>query len=290
MIGTALIGYGYWGKILSRYIEDSNLFDLQHIVVRSLPGGSEKFTTNLQKVLDDPKIKAVVIATPHQTHFDLAVSCLLAGKHVLCEKPLTSSTREAEHLRYLSYTQEKCLETNYLFTFSPGFAHIHKYLRQMECPDKMMFTMQQAGKIYPDANVFEVLGCHLMAVVLYLFGNDKPLDIQFNHLFKNKINLTQAGKIHLTHDGFSVEIQVSLMADEKLRTFQAIGPQYEIQFDFISGKMEITENGITTKLTFDEGHNIRYGLEHFYAAISKTAASNIEDSVIIARWLEQSRI
>src|SRR5690242_5751304 len=103
MINVGVIGYGYWGPNLVRnFIENGHcrvvsVCDLSPdrlALVRSRYQGVET-TTDASELIGNPQIDAVAIATPVSHHYRLAMEALKAGKHVLVEKPLTSSTEEA---------------------------------------------------------------------------------------------------------------------------------------------------------------------------------------------------
>jgi len=57
-------------------------------------------TTNLEDIIADPQINAVVVATPAESHRQVAVACLLAGKNVFVEKTLASNSNDAENSRW----------------------------------------------------------------------------------------------------------------------------------------------------------------------------------------------
>lgn len=60
--------------------------------------GAERATTSSSDVIDDPSVDAVVVATPHDTHADLVVAALGAGRHVFCEKPLGLTDGELDRI------------------------------------------------------------------------------------------------------------------------------------------------------------------------------------------------
>src|SRR6195952_1099878 len=103
-VGVAVVGAGYWGPNLLRNflacdrtwiwsVCDLDLERAQRVVGRY---SSINVTDDLAQVLDDDRIEAVAIATPARTHRAIAEACLRAGKHVLVEKPLALSSRDAE--------------------------------------------------------------------------------------------------------------------------------------------------------------------------------------------------
>ena len=71
-------------------------------------------------VLEDPAIDAVVVATPMRTHYRLVRDALLAGKHVLCEKPLCETAKEAEELVELAADNDRLLMVGHVFLFNPA--------------------------------------------------------------------------------------------------------------------------------------------------------------------------
>ena len=105
-IRIGLIGFGYWGPNIARNLSDSDLFELEYIADESelqRSRASKKFpSTNIvataDRIINDPSIDAVAIVTPPESHFQLAKASLLAGKHVLIEKPVTTKSADALEL------------------------------------------------------------------------------------------------------------------------------------------------------------------------------------------------
>ena len=77
-------------------------------------------TTNWEEAFTNKWVDAVVIATPATTHFPIARQCLLMGKHVLVEKPLTTSIEDAEALVRLAQQQERVLMVGHTFLYNAG--------------------------------------------------------------------------------------------------------------------------------------------------------------------------
>jgi predicted dehydrogenase len=117
-----LIGLGYWGPKLARNLESLPQASLE--IVADLSPASLKrakqerpWITTTDKIEDvfTSNVDAVVIATPVSTHFELARTALLHGKHVLVEKPLTASVAEAEELVALARQQNRILLVGHTF-------------------------------------------------------------------------------------------------------------------------------------------------------------------------------
>lgn len=105
-VGAAVVGAGYWGPNLIRNFlacDDTWLWtvcDREVERARKVVGRytSIRVTENYDEVLADPRIEAVAIATPAATHYDLAMRAIAAGKHVLLEKPMATSSADAQEI------------------------------------------------------------------------------------------------------------------------------------------------------------------------------------------------
>src|SRR5919107_5445568 len=106
MITIGVIGCGYWGPNLIRNFAENERAQLRWIcdtderrlgaIGRRYP--ATRTAADYRQLLADPELAAVVIATPVATHYRFAKEALAAGKHVLIEKPFTTSAREGEEL------------------------------------------------------------------------------------------------------------------------------------------------------------------------------------------------
>jgi predicted dehydrogenase len=103
MLHAAIIGLGWWGKELVRSVQDRSEFIRFSRAVTLQPGPTLEFAaetglvlgTSYEDVLADPKIDAVVLATPHTLHRRQADAAAARGKHVFCEKPFALSLADA---------------------------------------------------------------------------------------------------------------------------------------------------------------------------------------------------
>ena len=95
-INAAIVGLGRWGELLVSSVDDSDIIQFTAAVTRT-PAKAKAFcaernmklSDQLDNVLNDDSIGALVIATPHSQHFDQLMAAAKAGKHVYCEKPWT---------------------------------------------------------------------------------------------------------------------------------------------------------------------------------------------------------
>jgi predicted dehydrogenase len=135
-VGVAIVGLGYWGPNLVRNLHELReaeivwACDLREEALATLasryPGVPR--TTSFDEVLGDPAVEGVLIATPVSTHYELALAALTAGKHVLVEKPLAASSREALDLLEAAAERGLVLMPGHTFLYSPPVKLIHDVL------------------------------------------------------------------------------------------------------------------------------------------------------------------
>jgi predicted dehydrogenase len=123
---VGLVGLGYWGPNLARNFDSLTrltwLCDLDDRLRASF--GSRypraRVTADFEELLADPDLDAVVIATPVPTHYTLARRALVAGKHVLVEKPPAMKGAEMDELVSLAEERDLVLMPGHLLLYHPG--------------------------------------------------------------------------------------------------------------------------------------------------------------------------
>lgn len=108
--------------VAARKLEDAKAFAKQY--------GVEKAYQGYQAMFDDPEIDAVYIATPHNFHFENAKDAINAGKHVLCEKPITISSKEFTELSELAKARGVFLMEAMWTYFLPALKQAKKWLSE----------------------------------------------------------------------------------------------------------------------------------------------------------------
>ena len=126
MFKVGVIGCGYWGPNLIRnftQISRSDVIrvaDLNEDRLQHMKGLYPKIvtTTNYREIISDPDIDIVAVATPVHTHHKFAREAISAKKHVFVEKPIASSSEEAEDLIFLSKKNDVKLMVGHTFLFT----------------------------------------------------------------------------------------------------------------------------------------------------------------------------
>ena len=119
------MGCGNWGKNLIRVLHELDyLHSVCDIDPHKAASYSEQFNVphdNFEKLLANPDVQAIFIATPSTTHYELAKKCLLADKHIFVEKPLAISIDDACHLYELATQKNRILMVGHLLQYHLAF-------------------------------------------------------------------------------------------------------------------------------------------------------------------------
>ena len=184
MIKVGLAGLGYWGPNLARNFDD--LADLAWLCdvsadVLGVYGArypNATTTSRFDDLLDDSSLKAVVIATPVPTHFELARRALAAGKHVFVEKPPALSGGEADELVAIAAERELVLLPGHLLLYHPAVAKLRELIASGELGEMLYIygNRQNLGQIRKDENALWSLGVHDLSVILDLVG-EEPTEV-----------------------------------------------------------------------------------------------------------------
>jgi predicted dehydrogenase len=181
-IGLAVIGAGYWGPNLVRTaiatpaLQLERLCDLDKQRAQAVLGRytTVNATTSYEHVLNDPAVSAVAIATPAATHFDLVRAALEAGKHVLVEKPLTSSVSEAVKLADLAEQSGLVLMCDHTYCYTPAVRRIRELIRDGEIGEVQYVDSVRInlGLVQPDVDVLWDLAPHDLSILDFVLPED----------------------------------------------------------------------------------------------------------------------
>ena len=183
-LNVALIGYGYWGPNIARILDESDISQLTHcsdLLSTSLKQIKQRYpqikvTKRYKDILKNDSIAAVFIVTPTKTHFQIAMDCLMAKKHVFIEKPLTFSVEDAKQLIKIAKKNKCILAVGHLFLFNPAVKYIKKIIDDgtLGIIRYLHFQRRNLGPARKDVNVLWDLAPHDISMLLY-FIKEKPL-------------------------------------------------------------------------------------------------------------------
>ena len=239
-IGTAVIGYGYWGPNLARNLGERSELDLALLCDREEPQRAAfarrfpgiRTTPNLEDVLSDPAVEAVVIATPPQTHYAIAKAALEAGKHVLVEKPLATKLAHACELAEIAESKECVLMPGHTFVYSPAVNAVRDLIRAGEVGDVHFVTSSRMnlGKYTVDGVVCD-LAPHDLSILLYWL--EQPVvRVAASGSSVLREGVAETAFLTFTFErGQTANVQISWLAPRKLRQMIVVGSKRMVQYD-----------------------------------------------------------
>jgi predicted dehydrogenase len=182
-IGVAVVGYGYWGVNLARNVAAAATTSLVGVADpseerRTLATTNHPEVTtwsDLDGMLADDRVEAVVIATPASTHVTLAVTAIEAGRDVLVEKPLAETAADAEKLRDLAADRGRVLMVGHTFLYSPPVLRLKELIGAGDLGAVQYLYSQRLslGRIRRDCNALWNFAPHDVSIMLHLL--DEPV-------------------------------------------------------------------------------------------------------------------
>ncbi|WP_152392837.1 oxidoreductase [Paenibacillus guangzhouensis] len=210
-INVGIVGYGLSGEVfhapLIQSIEGMEVLKIvssdPHKVRRKFP--DMEVVSSIEDLLSDERIDLVVITSPNSTHYSFAKQSLLAGKHVIVEKPFVIHTEEAKDLIETANGQNKllsvfhnrrwdndfqtvkhCIESDAMGEVYLYEAHFDRYR-----PEVRERWREQIG---PGSGMLYDLGSHLIDQALYLFGN--PISV-YGDVFAQRVGSSVDDYFHI---------------------------------------------------------------------------------------------
>ncbi|MGQ9626219.1 MAG: Gfo/Idh/MocA family protein [Anaerolineae bacterium] len=258
-VKVAVVGCGYWGPNLARNFHQLSTAELKaccDLDCEKLKQMGELYpwaslTDDYSKILASPDIEAVALATPARTHYELARQALLAGKHILVEKPLAMNAAQAEELIALAQKQSLVLMVGHTFEYNPAVLKIKELIASGHIGRiyYIYSTRVNLGRVQSDVNALWSIAPHDISILLYILGemprkvsawganylSDRVEDVVF-------VNLDFPGGV-LGH------VHASWLDPSKVRCMTIVGSEKMIVYDDVAseGRVKIYDKGIYRK-------------------------------------------
>jgi predicted dehydrogenase len=239
-IGVAVVGCGYWGPNLARNLSEAPDFRLHALCdqdphpLRSLRRRHPEAHAvgDFEELLADDGVEAIVIATPPRTHAALARRALLAGKHVLVEKPLATSLADGIEIADLATDLGLTLMPGHTFVYSPAVNVVHKLIHEDVIGDIHFVTSSRMnlGKYQSDGVVCD-LAPHDLSILLYWLGQP-VVEVSASGSCVFRENVPETAFLTLTFaSGTTANVQLSWLAPRKVRQMIVVGSRRMVQYD-----------------------------------------------------------
>ena len=259
MLNLAIVGVGYWGPNLVRnfsMVEDVNLTtvcDLDRarlqLVKKQYP--TVNLTTSFDEVIGDPGVEAIVLALPVGVHYEFAKKALEAGKHLLVEKPLCTTTAEADELVEIAAKKKLVLLVGHTFIYNAAVAKLKQLITEGTLGDLYYIYSQRLnlGRVRSDINTMWNLAPHDVSIVLHCLEKE-PVRVSARGLIQLQKNIEDVVFLVLEFDdGLIAHIQNSWLDPNKIRKMTVVGSKKMAVYDDVSAdaKIQIYDKGIDRK-------------------------------------------
>ena len=249
VLNVAVVGCGYWGPNLIRNFASlpqcrvSHVCDINHERLSRMHEQYPKAraTSRFEDIMSDSTVDAVVVATPPETHFPLAKSALLAGKHVFVEKPLALSSGHCRELMQLAADMRRVLMPGHTYVYHPAVIKIKEIIDSGLLGELLHVRSQRLsfGLFQTGVDVAWDLAPHDLSIILYLLGRN-PTGVSsqgFGHLVDQRDD-TVSMMLHF-EESLSVHLHCSWLSPVKTRQMVFIGTRAMLLFDDIEAESKL---------------------------------------------------
>lgn len=256
-LGVAIIGCGYWGVNYVRVFSElpgahvAAICEADgerlHEIGRRYPEAT--LTRTVDQAINLDHVDAVVICTGATTHYQVARQCLLAGKHVLIEKPLATDVTDARKLIDLAERCGVTLMVGHTFMYNAGIHKIKRYIDQGDLGHVRYLYARRTnlGPIRRDVNALWDLAPHDISIFNYLIGSNP----QWVSAVGMKVLGNAREDVGFASVGYPGDIvanvHVSWVDPNKVRDLVVVGSDKRVAFDDVNAteRIKVFEKGVT---------------------------------------------
>lgn len=312
---VAVIGCGYWGKNLVRNfaqlralacICDTNKTTLQ---TQALLYPGIRLTMQFDDVLEDPDLRAVVIATPAALHYELVKQAVVNGKDVFVEKPLALRYFQGEELVDLARANGAVLMIGHILEYHPAVTLLRQVIQRGELGRiRYIYSNRlNLGKVRQEENILWSFAPHDISVICSLLESEPTMvsALGGNYLQDGIADVTVTNL--LFEGGVRAHIFVSWLHPFKEQKLVIIGDKKMAVFNdtIEEGKLKIYDKGIEWRngfpvarqtaesiLFFEHSEPLSVECQHFLNCIEnrKQPLTNGESALKVLKVLECSQL
>jgi predicted dehydrogenase len=268
-----IIGLGHWGPNHLRIF--NSIADCEVVAaadqsparidrLRSVAPSASWYTSH-EDLLADPEVDAVVVATPTKTHYAVVDAALRAGKHVLCEKPLCTDSREGELLVALARSQGLILMVGHIFLFNSGILKVKELISGGSIGSLRYISAVRTnlGPVRSDVNAAYDLASHDIAVFNWIIGSE-PVEVQAMGAAFLQPGIEDVAVVTLRYPGnVLASIQCSWLDPKKVRQMTFVGSRKMVSWDdlALSNPVAVYDKSVeTNREVSDYGEHLRLSM------------------------------
>jgi len=271
-VKLAVLGAGYWGTKLSKeyagietttgdarlsYVIDSSQQALERVrkeIGQVYPSNSARYSSSLGEVLDNPEIEAVHIALPNQFHYDIGRQALEAGKHVLIEKPVALTSREAFKLARLSEEKGLVLQVGHVFRFNNAVRTVRELIRSRRLGKMYYANLSWATYMKPlprDRDIVFDLAPHPVDILNHLL-EEWPISVDAigDSFVQGRENCEEVATVNLEFpDRILAHLYLSWIDHgAKERTIRVICEKGTVTCDALAQKVKLDQDNTSVEI------------------------------------------
>jgi len=257
---VAVLGCGYWGKNLVRNFHALGALkrvcdpdpDGQKRAEAAAPG--VPFSADISHALDDPDIDGIVIAAPAAQHATLCKQALLAGKDVLCEKPLALRLSDAREVAALAADRDLVLMVGHILEYHPAILKLRDLVAEGAVGEiRYVYSNRlNLGKVRREENILWSFAPHDLAVILRLVGH-MPFQVTASggaYLQPNIADVTVSQLLFA--NGQAAHIFVSWLNPFKEQKLVIVGSERMATFDDVRKELILHDQ----RVALEHGHPV----------------------------------
>jgi predicted dehydrogenase len=268
VIGVGVIGYGYWGPNLVRNIAENDgmaVIAVCDLNPRRLALAQKRYpavqvTGDYKALLANPKIDAIAVSTPVSSHFDLAMQAIRAGKHVLVDKPLASTSAQVLTLIEEAERRKLVLMVDHTFVYTGAVRKIAETIQSGAMGELLYYDSMRInlGLFQHDVDVIWDLAVHDFAIMQHILP-DWPTAITatgMTHVAGGVENVAYITAFY--PNKLIAHINVNWLSPVKVRRTLIAGTKQMIVYDDVevSEKIKIYDRGITVTSSPEDTYKV----------------------------------
>lgn len=274
-VNVAVVGCGFWGKNHARVfseLDDCNLSAVVDIDSDRARAFGDLYNvegyTDLSKVLERKDVDSVSICTPTITHAKLSLDAIEAGKHVLIEKPMTSTIEEAKEVIEAAKVNNVKIMVGFIERFNPAVRRAEELIREGEIGEIVMASARRVSR-WPvrigDVGVVKDLAIHDIDLMCHLF-NDEVEQVyavtgSVSHRFEDHAYIV------LRFSKGAAFIEANWITPKKIRNLTLTGTEGIIQVEYIKQALTVENNNMMYMPALAYEEPLKRELTHFVKSI-----------------------
>jgi UDP-N-acetylglucosamine 3-dehydrogenase len=269
----AVVGVGFWGRNHVRVL--SELPEVEIVAVCDVDREkaemvSEKYSlktyTDSRRMYRKEELDAVTLCVWSTMLSQETLKALKAGKHVLVEKPMAGSAKEAKRVLDLAEARNLHLTVGFIERFNPAVRHLKEAIEKGEIGSSVSATVKRVSK-WPerigDIGVVKDTAIHDLDIVRYIFDED-PVAVYARAGNLRHEAYEDYAQIMLTFSGGkSAFLEANWLTPYKIRKLTVTGSEAIISLDYITQEMTIETSGQTLTPRYEWEEPLKLELQHF---------------------------